>query len=186
MPQIDASGPRGGGTVLIGGDVGGGNPNPAIASIPQAQLQPYAVPIASTVTVDAATTINASAKDKGDGGKVVVWSDGATTFNGTIMATGGPLAGNGGFVETSGHVLNFVDGRVDTSAPYGWTGSWLLDPYDLTIDASAAATIAASLATTNVTIKRQLRAPAVPALRTLRETVTSSSVRAFRGAAPIA
>jgi filamentous hemagglutinin family protein len=150
---IDASGSVGGGTVLIGGDVGGGNPNPAVASIPQAQLQPYAVPTASTVTVDAATTINASATGAGDGGKVVVWSDGATTFNGSIMATGGTLAGNGGFVETSGHVLNFADARVDTSAPNGWTGSWLLDPFDLTIDSAAAATIATDLATTSVTIQ---------------------------------
>src|ERR1019366_3643692 len=124
-----------------------------VAAIPQAQLQPYAVPTASNVTVDAATTINASATGSGDGGKVVVWSDGATTFNGAIMATGGMLAGNGGFVETSGHVLNFADGRVDTSAPYGRTGSWLLDPFDLTIDSAAAATIATSLATTNVTIQ---------------------------------
>jgi filamentous hemagglutinin family protein len=150
---IDASGPVGGGTVLIGGDVGGGNPNPAVASIPQAQLQPYAVPTASTVTVDAATTINASTTVAGDGGKVVVWSDGATTFNGSIMATGGTLTGNGGFVETSGHVLNFADARVDTSAPNGRTGSWLLDPYDLTIDSAAATTIATDLATTNVTIQ---------------------------------
>jgi filamentous hemagglutinin family protein len=150
---IDASGPVGGGTVLIGGDVGGGNPNPAVASIPQAQLQPYAVPTASTVTIDVATTINASATGAGDGGKVVVWSDGATTFNGAIMATGGTLAGNGGFVETSGHVLNFADARVDTSAPNGRTGSWLLDPYDLTIDSAAATTIATDLATTNVTIQ---------------------------------
>jgi hypothetical protein len=51
---IDASGVAGGGRVLIGGDVGGGNPSPAVAAIPQAQLQPYAVPTASNVTVDAA------------------------------------------------------------------------------------------------------------------------------------
>ena len=89
--------------MLIGGDVGGGNPNPAVASIPQAQLQPYAVPTASTVTVDAATTINASATDSGDGGKVVVWSDQSTLFDGSISVRGGATSGNGGFVETSGH-----------------------------------------------------------------------------------
>ena len=147
---IDASGAAGGGKVLIGGDAGGGNQNPAAASIPQAQLEPYAVPTASTVTVDAATTINASATGAGDGGKVVVWSDGATSFNGTILATGGVLGGNGGFVETSGHVLDFTGGRVDTSAPNGRTGSWLLDPVNLTADAP---TISTNLATTNVTLQ---------------------------------
>src|SRR5664280_443328 len=89
---IDASGVAGGGKVLIGGAVGGGNPNLAVASIPQAQLQPYAVPTASTTAVDAATTINASATDTGNGGKVVVWSDGSTSFKGSILARGGANA----------------------------------------------------------------------------------------------
>ena len=97
---IDASGAAGGGKIMIGGDAGGGSQNPAI---PPNQLQPYAVPTASNVTVDATTTINASATSTGDGGKVIVWSDGVTSFNGTIAAKGGALGGNGGFVETSGH-----------------------------------------------------------------------------------
>src|ERR1035437_7369198 len=109
---IDASGAAGGGKVLIGGDVGGGHPNPAVASIPQAQLQPYAVPTASTVTVDAKTTINASATDTGNGGKVVVWADQSTLFDGSISVRGGATFGNGGFVETSGHVLNFAGAHV--------------------------------------------------------------------------
>jgi filamentous hemagglutinin family protein len=150
---LDASGRKGGGAVLIGGDVGGGNPSPTVASIPQAQLQAYAVPIASTVTVDAATTINASATDSGNGGKVVVWSAGTTAFNGSIMATGGVNGGNGGFVETSGHVLDFASARVDTTAPYGKSGLWLLDPYDLTIDFTAAQTIGVNLGSTDVTIQ---------------------------------
>ena len=48
-------------------------------------------------------TINASATGRGDGGKVVLWSDNQTTFAGTILAKGGAQAGDGGFVETSGH-----------------------------------------------------------------------------------
>jgi len=151
--KINASGQAGGGTVLIGGDTGGGNPNPAAASIAQAQLEPFAVPTATTVSVDATSVINASATGQGNGGKVVVWADQTTTFYGTIFATGGVSGGNGGFVETSGHVLDFADAWVDTSAPNGLTGSWLLDPYDLMVDAGAAATIAASLATTNVTMQ---------------------------------
>ena len=150
---LDASGRNGGGTVLIGGDVGGGNPNAAVASIPQAKLQPYAVPTASTVAVDAATTIDASAKDAGDGGKVVVWSDQSTLFDGRISVRGGSTFGNGGFVETSGHTLGFAGARVDTSALKGLSGLWLLDPYDLTIDGTAAGTIAANLATTDVTLQ---------------------------------
>ena len=73
--NIDASGTAGGGTVLVGGDTGGGNPSPAVAALSGAQLEPWLVPTATTVGVDPASNINASAIDSGDGGKVVVWSD---------------------------------------------------------------------------------------------------------------
>jgi hypothetical protein len=161
---IDASGRAGGGTVLIGGDVGGGNPNPAVSTNSKAALQPYAVPTATTVSVDGTSTINASSKDVGDGGKVVVWADGSTTFNGSISARGGTQSGDGGFVETSGHSLDFVGARVDTSVSYGRTGLWLLDPYDLTIDSSSAATIGANLATANVTVQTNITSSSGPGL----------------------
>jgi filamentous hemagglutinin family protein len=133
---INASGRSGGGTVLIGGDWSGGNPNTSLVSNPSAYVQPYAVPTASTVSIDAATTINASATTSGNGGKVIVWADQATTFAGTIFARGGASAGDGGFVETSGHQqLNF-NGTVDTSAPNGARGTLLLDPQDVTIGSS--------------------------------------------------
>ena len=103
-------------------------------------LQPYAVPNSSTVSIDAATTIDASATETGNGGKVIVWANQATTFLGTILAQGGAQSGNGGFVETSGGTLTY-NGTVNTSAPNGKTGTWLLDPTDLTIDEAGAATI---------------------------------------------
>ena len=41
-------------------------------------------------------------------GKVVVWSNQATSFAGLIKATGGSVGGNGGFAEVSSHgVLDF-------------------------------------------------------------------------------
>ncbi len=134
---IDASGVAGGGTVLIGGDTGGGTPNPAAASIRQARLQPYTVPTASTATVDAATTINASATDTGNGGKVVVWADQTTSFSGSIFARGGLSSGDGGFVETSGHQQLSFNGMVDLAAPNGTHGTLLLDPLDAIIQATA-------------------------------------------------
>ena len=142
---LNAFGQSGGGKVLIGGDVGGGKPSTVAASIPQAQLQPYAVPTATKVTVDAGTTIDVSAGNIGNGGKAVVWSSGTTAVTGSIFALGGANGGNGGFVETSGHTLDFVGARVVASAPYGKSGSWLLDPTDLTIDATAAETISSNL-----------------------------------------
>src|SRR3954447_7924541 len=106
---IDASGRDGGGKVMIGGDWGGGNPSSGLVSNQSAKLEGYAIANATTVSVDGATKIDASAKERGDGGKVVLWSDGKTSFAGTILALGGSEIGNGGFAEVSGKgVLNYT------------------------------------------------------------------------------
>ena len=149
---IDASGDAGGGHVLIGGDTGGGSPSVAAAAL--TKLESFVVPTASTVTVDAASTINASATGKGNGGKVVLWSNEQTAFAGTILAQGGAQGGDGGFVETSSHgTVNFSGAQVNTSAPNGVTGTWLVDPTDLVIDSTAAATLSTDLATTSVVLQ---------------------------------
>ena len=80
------------------------------------------------MSVDAKTTINASATGRGNGGKVVLWSDSQTTFAGTILASGGAQGGDGGFVETSSHGQLAFTGNVDTGAPRGTAGTLLLDP----------------------------------------------------------
>ncbi len=136
--NVDASGQAGGGKVLIGGDTGGGNPNPAVAGISEAALETFAIPTASTVSVDAATTIDASVVNSGNGGKVVVWADGTTSVAGSIVAPGGAISGNGGFVETSGHGKLAFSGSVDVGAPVGVSGTWLLDPTDVTIASTGA------------------------------------------------
>src|SRR5262245_42260735 len=133
--RIDASGRRGGGKVLIGGDWGGGNPKTRLVSNPSAKLETYVIPTATTVSVDAGTIINASATGRGNGGKVVLWSDSETTFAGTILARGGAKGGDGGFVETSSHQLLNYGGTTDTRAPKGTVGTLLLDPENLYVNA---------------------------------------------------
>ena len=86
--MVDASGRAGGGKMLIGGDWGGGHPNKSLVNNPSAKLENFTIATATTVSVDAATTINASATERGNGGKVVLWSDSQTTFAGTILAHG--------------------------------------------------------------------------------------------------
>lgn len=133
--MIDASGTSGG-TVLIGGDRAGGS-DAALKFLPQA------IANAQTATIEAGATITADGTS-GAGGNVVVWSDGTTSFAGAISAQGL----RGGFIETSGHIFNFTGGSVSA----GLGGSWLLDPVDLTIDATLAGTIATALdAGSNVT-----------------------------------
>ncbi|MDA8261111.1 MAG: caspase family protein [Betaproteobacteria bacterium] len=111
--RIDVSGVGGGGTALIGGDYQGSN---------------AAVQNATLTTIAAGATIKADALHNGDGGRVIVWSDDKTVYDGFISARGGANGGNGGFVETSGHRRLLLDGSVDTRAPQGRTGNWLLDP----------------------------------------------------------
>ena len=115
---VDASG-RNGGTVLVGGGWQGGG------GIMRAQ--------ATTVAKGAVIRADGSA---GSGGKVVLWSDGATAAHGVVSARGSAA---GGKVETSGHVLD-VDGiAVDASGSKGKNGTWLLDPYDIEVVAGGTA-----------------------------------------------
>jgi len=118
---LDASGPAGGGTVLLGGDVRGANP---------------AVPNANTTTVDAASTVRADALAKGDGGTVVLWSEQQTSFAGTTSARGGPSGGDGGFLEVSSKGGVGYSGAVDAAAPAGKAGSVLFDPKNIIIDST--------------------------------------------------
>jgi hypothetical protein len=114
---LDASGPAGGGTVLLGGDAHGANP---------------AMPNTSTTTVDGASTVRADALAKGDGGTVVAYANQRTEVAGLLSVRGGPAGGNGGFVETSGASVALSRGP-DLAAPLGKGGTWLIDPVDITI-----------------------------------------------------
>jgi filamentous hemagglutinin family protein len=115
--KIDVSGDAGGGTALIGGNSRGQGPE-----------------INAQNTTIGKASINASAITSGNGGKVVVYSTGNTTVAAAITATGGITSGKGGTVETSGHVLGIATAAtVNTAAPHGTPGDWLLDPDNITI-----------------------------------------------------
>ncbi|MGB7272136.1 MAG: CHAT domain-containing protein [Geitlerinemataceae cyanobacterium] len=115
--SLEASGPGGGGTVLVGGEFQGGGTTPR----------------AQQTVVDALTEIHADALANGDGGNVVLWAEGTTQFAGTITARGGSLGGNGGFIEVSGKEGGSFAGFADASAILGEAGTLLLDPKNITI-----------------------------------------------------
>jgi filamentous hemagglutinin family protein len=116
---IDVSGESGGGTVLVGGDYQGAN---------------SAVQNARMTYFGADASIRADARGKGDGGQVIVWADDTARAYGSISARGGEAGGDGGFVETSGREhLSAIGTRVDTRAPLGKTGKWLLDPHNMRV-----------------------------------------------------
>ncbi|MEY2684361.1 MAG: hypothetical protein RJA09_1505, partial [Pseudomonadota bacterium] len=116
--HLDASGPTGGGEVLVGGGWQG---------------QDSRLSNAQTTRVDAGAVLRADATDQGNGGTVVVWADWGTAFAGQASAMGGPLGGNGGRIEVSGKLALGYHGHASTLAPMGQTGWLLLDPADLYI-----------------------------------------------------
>ena len=57
-----------------------------------------------------------------------------------------PAGGNGGFIETSAAHVETKDGLlINAGAAQGQGGTWLIDPYDYTINAAAASTIVSAL-----------------------------------------
>jgi filamentous hemagglutinin family protein len=110
--SIKANGEHVGGEVLVGGNWQGKGPEKN----------------SKMVTVDSATTIEASGKNRG--GKVVVFADKDTEFYGQIVATGKI----GGDAEISGKERLTLSGHADLRSSDGERdGHLLMDPGDVTI-----------------------------------------------------
>jgi filamentous hemagglutinin family protein len=107
---IDVSGDNGGGQVLIGNN------------------------ITQSVYIDKLANIKADALTNGNGGEIKVFSTDSTRVYGTLSAKSGVESGNGGLIETSGK--NFLDVagiKADASTVNGLSGTWLLDPRNITL-----------------------------------------------------
>ncbi|MHC8441921.1 MAG: two-partner secretion domain-containing protein, partial [Candidatus Eutrophobiaceae bacterium] len=116
---LDASGGAGGGEIKIGGGLKGMD-----AEMRNSKL----------TLVSKNALLRANATRSGDGGKVIVWSDGATRFHGSLSASAAG-AGDGGFAEISGKdYLDLGDeGGLEErisldSSGGGQRGQLLLDP----------------------------------------------------------
>jgi filamentous hemagglutinin family protein len=118
--SMDSSADAGGGLIEVGGGWQGGG----------------TLPHATTVNIASGATLLANATGSGDGGTIAIWSDGSTRVSGMLAARGAG-SGNGGRIETSGHWLDVAGVTVDASSLRGAAGSWLLDPYNLTVSGAA-------------------------------------------------
>ena len=114
-----------GGEILVGGDYQG--KNAAVANAANTQ-------VAASAALDASAAVAA-----GDGGRIIVWADNATRFDGTLAARAGAQGGYGGFAEVSGKRSLGFAGAVDLAAPAGARGRLLLDPDEITIIPGAVA-----------------------------------------------
>lgn len=114
--RVDVSGERGGGVALIGRDYQGqGNAKSS-----------------EVVHIERSATIKADAIRNGDGGRVIVAADDASIY-GTLTARGGAISGDGGFIETSGSKSLKLSTTPDASALRGKSGTWLIDPTNISI-----------------------------------------------------
>ncbi|MDY7008912.1 MAG: CHAT domain-containing protein [Cyanobacteriota bacterium] len=110
--NINANGVNGGGTVSIGGNFQGNE----------------IIPNSGEILINESTIISADSIQNGDGGKVMILSDGKNYFAGNISATGGEFSGNGGEVNIFGKEAIIVEGNIDVNAITGETGTILLSP----------------------------------------------------------
>lgn len=116
--KVDVSDISFAGTILIGGDYQGNNPE---------------IPNADYLFVHNKAEISADSYLDGDGGKVILWGNKGTYFYGQINAKGGSQEGNGGFIEVSSGEFLGYHGISNATAPNGFVGELLLDPPSLVI-----------------------------------------------------
>ena len=93
-------------------------------------------PTASSTSIEESAVFDASS-DSGEGGHIVVWSDGQTDFQGKADASSSD--GQGGFIEVSGATLSY-DSFLN-QLKLGSGGHFLLDPTNILIDSTLASSI---------------------------------------------
>ena len=122
---LDASGTTAGGSIRVGGGFQGKENDIANAQ---------------ATYVDQGVKLNADATAQGNGGRVVVWADGTTRYNGDLSAKGAGT-GNGGDAEVSGKGTLAFNGTADLRGGRdAKNGTLLLDPSDITISNAANST----------------------------------------------
>ncbi|WP_156427734.1 filamentous hemagglutinin N-terminal domain-containing protein, partial [Thiohalocapsa sp. ML1] len=144
--RLDASGPAGGGDIRVGRD--GRNGTRASREL----------------VIEPGASLSADATDSGNGGSIWALAGTRADIGGRFSARGGVNGGNGGFIETSAAEVR-IDPAASFSAPArhagGVAGTWLLDPTDITVDATVAGQIVTALqGGSNVTVDTD--APASP------------------------
>ncbi len=112
----------------------------------------------NNVVLTKASIINANAGKTGKGGSVTIKASNSMQDFGKITALGGSLSGNGGSVETSGANIDVNSAKINLTAAHGQTGTWLIDPADLTISNNVTSNmnVAANTNTANQTSSGQV------------------------------
>lgn len=110
---VDTSGESGGGTIYVGGGEMGKTPD---------------FPAAQRVRVGTTTRISADALRSGNGGTISFWSTGQTNVYGSLFARGGTVLGNGGKILVASQGGSSFSGTSDVSALGGSAGEVVISP----------------------------------------------------------
>lgn len=81
------------------------------------------------IITDPKAEILAHSTDAGNGGKVILYSQGGNSFDGLVFARGGPNGGNGGTVQIAGIEKLYFHGNVDIFSPNGYMGNFFISPF---------------------------------------------------------
>ncbi|HEY0197065.1 MAG TPA: MBG domain-containing protein [Rhodanobacter sp.] len=93
-----------------------------------------AVSASNVLAMDPTANISASTSSgNGNGGTITLDGDQGLYAYGSLFARGGASGGNGGQIETSGSGLDLRGLKVNASSAHGAAGTWLIDPYNVTI-----------------------------------------------------
>ncbi len=125
-----------GGSAVVGGTISAVNADGSGGAV---TVDAARVEVASGATISATGTKGGAVLIGVSGPGGVGLADQTSVASGAVIRAGGPAGG--GYVETSGRVLSLGSATI---AP-GSDGSWLVDPVNLTIDATAASTLVSSL-----------------------------------------
>jgi len=122
--------------------------------------------IDSTASLDVSGAVN--------GGHIRLFGD-TTAAHGSFYGTAD--TGSGGFIETSGHSLDISGIHIDTHSQSGMNGTWLLDPYDVTISSANTAneTLSSNTYTPSATGANILNTDLQTALQSNNITITTGN-----------
>ncbi|TSA58577.1 MAG: filamentous hemagglutinin N-terminal domain-containing protein, partial [Methylophilaceae bacterium] len=110
-----------------------------------------------TVVVEAGAKVSVSATGAGNAGTINIHADEKTTINGSLLAQGGKVSGDGGTINTSSNgtveIANTAVINAGVRGATGNAGSWNVASMAVEINSTNAAVISTALNSANVNIK---------------------------------
>jgi hypothetical protein len=110
-----------------------------------------------TATVEAGAKVSVSATGNGNAGTISIHAEEKTTINGSLLAQGGKVAGNGGTINTTSNgaieIAHPAEINAGVRGATGNPGTWNVTSAAVEINSTNAGVISSALNKANVKIK---------------------------------